>query len=246
MQVGATDNLIMQVGGDMIGTDVENPFIPKNGDSSQRGRSTRSLYQILDVSSDANRADIRSAYIRKKSSLSSMGGASYSLLDTDDHSAAMKELEDAYRVLDDMYLRKKYDQDSADAAPVPRPSIEGARRKPLRVSSRVAESSRKDEVKAEVSAIIAASDTVSGALVRQIRETVGVDDEEVFKNLKISNFYLKILEEDDFSQLPPPVYVRGFLKSLLEYLGVSEVKEIVDGYSRNLQEWKKKNDKKNS
>ena len=222
-------------------TEAENPFAPSTSAPFGEEAAAKNYYQILEVREDANRAQIRSAYIRMKSSLGVCGSATYSLLDSDDQSSVQKELEEAYRTLDDEYLRRQYDAGLLGQSESKR---QGASVPARRASCKVAEQSHGAGVKERVQKIIAEADGFNGEVLRKIRLEVGVEPEQVLSHLKISVFYLKVLEEDDFGQLPPLVYVRGFLKSLVEYLGVCEAKELVDGYSRNLQEWKKKNQKK--
>lgn len=222
--------------------DTENPFVPASADTGRSSTFSRTYYQILEVSTDANRADIRSAYIRMKRSLGLVGSATYSLLDSEDHARTQRELEEAYRTLDDEYLRQRYDamlNNEGDQA-----IALASKRKTFRASFKVAEQSCQEGVQEQVAEIVSSAEKIDGGLLRRIRVAVGIEPEQILGHLKISVFYLKALEEDDFAKLPPLVYVRGFLKSLLEYLGVSDLKRLVDGYSGNLQEWKKKNEKK--
>ena len=59
-----------------------------------------------------------------------------------------------------------------------------------------------------------------GALLRELREALGVPLAELASRTKISERHISALEQDDFAQLPAPVYYRGFVDSYLRYLGV--------------------------
>ncbi len=59
-----------------------------------------------------------------------------------------------------------------------------------------------------------------GEKLKQVRERANVSLSEIAKNTKIRKFYLEMLEEGYFDRLPPDVYVRGFLNSYAEYLGI--------------------------
>ncbi len=59
-----------------------------------------------------------------------------------------------------------------------------------------------------------------GEKLKQVREKANVSLSEIAKNTKIRKFYLEMLEEGRFDKLPPDVYVKGFLNSYSEYLGI--------------------------
>jgi cytoskeletal protein RodZ len=67
-----------------------------------------------------------------------------------------------------------------------------------------------------------------GELLKETRQNKGVSLEEVEEELKIRNKYLQALEEEDFSIMPPEVYVKGFLRNYAIYLGLDpeEVKAL--------------------
>lgn len=50
------------------------------------------------------------------------------------------------------------------------------------------------------------------------RRGVSIEDAEVFT--RIRKKYLVALEQDDYSELPEPIYARGFLQIYAEYLGI--------------------------
>lgn len=59
-----------------------------------------------------------------------------------------------------------------------------------------------------------------GEKLKQVREKANVSLNEIAKNTKIRKYYLEMLEEGNFDKLPPNVYVKGFLNSYAEYLGI--------------------------
>lgn len=59
-----------------------------------------------------------------------------------------------------------------------------------------------------------------GNALRQAREAKGLSLAQVEEQIKIRSAYLSALEEEDFDQLPGPVYVKGFLKNYAQYLGL--------------------------
>jgi flagellar biosynthesis protein FlhG len=59
-----------------------------------------------------------------------------------------------------------------------------------------------------------------GAVLRRIRMSQGIELAEVASRSKISLEHLHSIEEDRFDALPPPVYVRGFVREMARCLGL--------------------------
>ena len=60
-----------------------------------------------------------------------------------------------------------------------------------------------------------------GERLREIREKAGVSIEEIAKVTRINKKYLEYIEEDCYDKLPSDVYVKGFLRSYSNFLGVN-------------------------
>lgn len=67
-------------------------------------------YRVLNVSSAANRLEIREAYLRLKGTYGAGSAALYSLIDEDEAARNLAEIETAFKILNDDHLRKEYDQ----------------------------------------------------------------------------------------------------------------------------------------
>src|SRR4030042_1531553 len=65
-----------------------------------------------------------------------------------------------------------------------------------------------------------------GEQLKKIRSDGRVTLHEVSRETKIPVKYLAMIEEGDSENLPPDVYVKGFLKSYAEYLGVDHQKLV--------------------
>ncbi len=59
-----------------------------------------------------------------------------------------------------------------------------------------------------------------GELLREARHRKGISVDEAEVQTRIRKKYLLALEEEDYPQLPEPVYARGFLQIYAEYLGI--------------------------
>ncbi|KKP69011.1 MAG: hypothetical protein UR66_C0002G0068 [Candidatus Moranbacteria bacterium GW2011_GWE1_35_17] len=61
-----------------------------------------------------------------------------------------------------------------------------------------------------------------GEKMRRARAEKRIGLPEIAKNTKIQLEYLEFLENGDYNKLPANVYVKGFLKSFADYLGINE------------------------
>lgn len=70
-----------------------------------------------------------------------------------------------------------------------------------------------------------------GTKLRQAREAKGAPLHEVEWATKIKGAYLEALEEENFRVIPGAVYVRGFLRTYANYLGI-DPEPLIDEYNR--------------
>lgn len=68
-----------------------------------------------------------------------------------------------------------------------------------------------------------------GEFLIRAREAKGLDLHDAAQQTRISIYYLKALEGEDFAKLPGEVFVRGFLKSYARFLAIPE-EEIIKRY----------------
>lgn len=77
-----------------------------------------------------------------------------------------------------------------------------------------------------------------GKSLVQLREAVGVSQNEVQERTKVSLEYIKGLENNDFHKLPSLVYIRGFTKIYLQYLGIKDSETLVEAYTEKYNLWR--------
>ncbi|MFA5872262.1 MAG: RodZ domain-containing protein [Parcubacteria group bacterium] len=70
-----------------------------------------------------------------------------------------------------------------------------------------------------------------GEQLKKIRSEGRVTLSEVSRDTKIPMKYLVMIEESEYEKLPPDVYVKGFLRSYGEYLGI-EPRKLIELYQR--------------
>lgn len=73
------------------------------------GNDTGSLYEILDINSNASPQDVREAYYRTKATYSRSNVALYSLVNSEEREEILKKIEEAYNILSSPEKRKEYD-----------------------------------------------------------------------------------------------------------------------------------------
>lgn len=71
----------------------------------------------------------------------------------------------------------------------------------------------------------------NGAFLHKVRTYKNVNIERLSESTRISRTYLLAVESDDYSALPAPVFVRGFVVQFARHLGLDETK-VAAGYMK--------------
>jgi cytoskeleton protein RodZ len=77
-----------------------------------------------------------------------------------------------------------------------------------------------------------------GHSLREARERQGLGYPEIELATKIRSKYIRALEEEDFTSIPGDAYIRGFLRSYAEYLGLDGDVYVDEYASRFLTSWR--------
>jgi flagellar biosynthesis protein FlhG len=176
-----------------------------------------SHYDLLEVPPTASFEDIRRANRRIRDIYGADSIAISGLYDAPSLEAVHRRLDLAYTTLMDAAKRKDYDMEMFPDG-VPMPVSPPSASEPV-----ISRSATKDDA---VSTIrppmpeLSPHTEFSGALLRQIREAVGVELREIAERSKIGMAYLVALEGEVFGKLPAAVYVRGFLVEYARALGL--------------------------
>lgn len=93
-------------------------------------------------------------------------------------------------------------------------------------------------VQEAMTAILTDADAGDGDLLRKLREACSVSIEELQERTKILSEYIRGIEENRFDRLPPAVYIRGFIRSILKYLAVVNPDRYAKAYADRLELWK--------
>jgi len=77
-----------------------------------------------------------------------------------------------------------------------------------------------------------------GEFLVQKRKEKGLSLEKISQETKINLTYLKAIEEDDYSNLPPPVYLRAIVKKYSQYLHLNSDEVLKLLSQTNHRQWK--------
>lgn len=101
-----------------------------------------------------------------------------------------------------------------------------------------------DETQENISKIIEESEVIDGSFLKKLRDSQRVSLHELQDRTKVSLQYIIAMENNDFKSLPSVVYVKGFLKILLQYMGVKKNEAwIIQQYLECLRHWQISNGK---
>ena len=202
-------------------------------------------YELFGISYDASSFEIRQAYKHILAIYEENSLATYSLFTEDERKLILSKIEDAFLTLIDNKKKKVYDnnlvntgeapekiltdREKKKAIPIFHPSKARANNNSLaRIKKKIQEKKA-----GELATTMLKCEQISGKALRNLRESLGIELEEIFQATKISPTALAAIEKDDVGNLPPKVYLISFLKSYAEALQL-DPKQVVDGYIKNI------------
>ncbi len=203
-------------------------------------------YELLRISYNASSFEIRQAYKNILAIYEENSLATYSLFTEEERKWTLARIEKAFLTLIDDKKRKAYDNDLVNIGDVPETIFmdrEPKKAIPLfqinkaktsnnslaRIRQKIQEKGAR-----ELENIMLNRDPISGKDLKNLRESLGIELEEIFQATKISPTTLNAIEQDDVNNLPPKVYLRSFLKSYAEALQL-DAKRVVDGYLKRIE-----------
>jgi len=196
-----------------------------------KGIEEQTYYEVLEVSPTATVKEIQRAYERAKETFHSDSLAVYSLFSEEEIHEIQAAIEEAYRVLSDEALRKKYDQSSLQTSGGQQwekpPEEQGIS---LNKEPALSFTGLSFNVEEEI---------FRGKTMRQIRERMGIDLKTISMETKINMRVLEEIEEEAVDKLPAAVYLKGFLRAYAKSLDL-DPQRVVEGYLRFLAESRKK------
>jgi flagellar biosynthesis protein FlhG len=186
-------------------------------------------YEILEVTRDADPAEIERAYRMAQAAYANDSLALYSVFGDADGETLRHRIELAFQVLSDAERRRAYDfaLDGDGAAPAPAPLAfeldrEPAAREPIAAPHLALEAFEDLEPEEH-------GPDFDGSRLRRARLRRGIELDQIASVTKINPTYLRFLEEERFDDLPAPVYVRGFVGAYARCVGL-DLRAVVPSY----------------
>lgn len=191
--------------------------------------SEPNLYDVLWTHRGATDEEVRRAYKRQRDLYQPSSLALTSLLSEADLKAEQARIEEAHDTLLDPIRRRAY-----DLSVFPDESETKPRRSDLPDGALEAERAM---LRQELARELNAETEFTGKLLSKVRESQGVEIEEIAEYTKISAAHLRAIEAEDFGNLPALVYTRGFVQQVAKYLKLDPA-QVTRTYLRRMRQWR--------
>ncbi len=210
-------------------------------------------YELLEIKRNASSGEIDRAYRVAQQTYADGSLALYSLFERSDAASIRRSFDEAYRVLSDPELRAVYDRELPEEkeGPVATSGAAGA------TGSRYAASAGTRPMDAAeamvgfdpVEQLSTLDDAVEeydaleddgrgefdGVRLRRNRLFRGYELDQISDVTKVNTSHLRNIEEENFSELPADVYVRGFVTAYAQTIGL-DPKIVVPSYMARVQD----------
>lgn len=180
---------------------------------------TTNYYALLEIRPDASNLDIINAYRRAKLAYKSDSLATYSLFDDGEADRIRTEIEQAYQILSNPEKRLAYDAELASSPSHRQPEKPGHIAR-AGAHDNVVDLADRGLLSSGIRHRVAETTVFSGALLREVRESKGVELAAIAERTKISKSYLQAIEEEDQRHLPAPTYLKSYLKQYAAEIGL--------------------------
>jgi flagellar biosynthesis protein FlhG len=187
------------------------------------------LYDILLTHPAAGDEELRKAYKRQREIFAPQSLPLCSLLTEGALLVERARIEEAHDTLLDPVKRRAYDLSS-----FPDRQLEQS---PPSLAEDHALDAERALVREELAHEIGPNTPFGGGLLRKVRESQGVELDDISRHTKISVVQLRAIEEEDFAALPAFVYLRGFVQEIAKFLKLDPT-QVARTYLRRYSEWR--------
>lgn len=185
-----------------------------------------SFYDILGTHRGATDEDIRRAYKRQKDMYQPESLSLTSILNGTQLSQAVANIDEACDTLLDPLRRRAYDLSHFPEPEQPKGGLAAQEDSALAAERQLL----RDELNREISA----ETEFTGALLSKVRESLGIEIEEIARRTKISASHLRAIEAEEYQSLPALVYTRGFLQQVAKCLEL-DPSQVTRTYLRRMR-----------
>ena len=181
-------------------------------------------HDLLEVERGATDDEIRRAFKRARDTYAPQALCCYGLFEPHEIEKLRAKLDEAFDVLLDPSRRRPYEV-----------SVFRSDAEPVRERSLLEEDNEPRPPPPDIT-----PDTqFTGALLKQVRESQGVELRDIARKSRVGLPYLKAIEEDDFDHLPALVYATGFVTEFARFLKLDPhhvSRNYIARYRRYLQD----------
>jgi DnaJ-class molecular chaperone len=208
-------------------------------------------YQLFEISSNASFFEIRHAYKNALMIYDEDSLSTYSLFEDNQREQLLDKIEEAFQTLIDKDKRAAYDETlisegkldvtKAISSPTQTKAVPIFQNNQTSIKHLFDKKIIKNLESPEVQAIrdkINSNELVSGKDLKEMRQALGVELQEIFEVVRISVSILQAIEANEFQRLPSLLHLNNFLKSYAEILHL-DTDKVVDGYIINMTLLKK-------
>ncbi len=185
----------------------------------------QNLYELLEIYPGAPEEEVRRAYKQVKEYFGTDGMAANGVCTNEERESYLQSAKQAHEILVDRSKRREYDK---AMFPEGFPSVN------LRSNSRF-----DDDRDNQQGRVVSPHDSlpkitlrddqmVTGTFLKEMRQERGIDLIDISNRTRISVSYLRAIEEEKFDELPPLVYVRGFVTEYARYLKIDQDRAASD------------------
>ena len=182
------------------------------------------LYDVLRVPRGASDEEVRRASRKQKELYVENSLPLISILDSEGIRAEQARIDEAHDTLLDPIKRRAYDLSTFADAEAPKP-----------VSMRPSLTEDQLLAQAEIAREIHGATEFTGAFLRRVRESLGIDIVDIAARTKIARAHLVAIEDESFADLPALVYARGFVRELAKSLKLDPA-QVDRSYLRRMRE----------
>jgi flagellar biosynthesis protein FlhG len=204
--------------------DSENPVGP-----SLLATAAPTLYDILLTHPAAGDEELRKAYKRQREIFQPKSLPLSSLMSEEALEIERARIEEAHDTLLDPVKRRAY-----DLSTFPERQLEQS---PPSLSDDEALDGERALLREELAHEIGPNTPFGGGLLRKVRESQGVELEDIARHTKINVAQLRAIEDEDFAALPASVYLRGFVQEIAKVLKLDPT-QVARTYLRRYHEWR--------
>ncbi len=203
------------------------------------GLDTVDYYSVLDVAPQATQSDIYSAYQKAQQTYSLENPNIFKIFSKDEAMAWLDLVEEAYSVIGSPNSRREYDLENQSLFQNNLPSFELQTKKESapQIDSSIVEKDPLPEgfgqtklsqypVNKSMEDLIQKQDVFDGLFLKKIREYKKIDLKQFSNSTCIAIRHLYAIENNNFSVLPAPVFVRGYIIQYCRILDLDEQKVV--------------------